>query len=371
MQRSVYIDELRILAVFLVIISHTIYALADRGVSGGIIYYLSHTIGPFGVSIFIIISGYLAAAGLRKDSAWTFYRKKVASLLPPIWVAFVFVGFALFFFEVATSLSTPSRFQTLITSHGDPFSILSPLIYTTLGIDGYIEASKLTVQTYFTVGEWFTGFIIVLFVFTPAINALVRKSASLTLAALFAISFLSFCYPQNGGIWNWIFISDSNNVNPTTRLFEFGFGMYLYQTKGKYSNIKIFTSLIFISYMALIYLLNNENLMASGFTSYLFTCCFIVIFTERLSSRISVSIKNIVIELSKLSFMAMIVHHQIVFFFVRNIPVDQMNTVGYIALFIVEAFLSFYIAYLLRPISRGVSNLILSTIRVERQVPAA
>jgi len=365
MQRYVFIDELRILAVCLVIISHTVYALADRGVAGGILYYLTYTIGPFGVSIFIIISGYLAGLGLRKDSALTFYRKKVANLLPPIWVAFLFVGFGLFTLEVLTSLSAPTKYQSLITSHGNAITILHPVIYTMLGIDGYIEASKLDIPTYFTVGEWFTGFIIILFMITPALNYSFKNRPHQTILGLFCISAISYFFQQDGGIWDFIFICDFNNFNPTTRILEFGFGMYLYVTKDENNTLKLVASLSIIAVMAAVYVISGNNLMNMGFTAFIFACCFVVIFTERLSSKISTSMKSIVMELAKISFMAMIVHHQIVLLLVRNLPVDQMNTAGFVSLFIFEIFVSFYLAHLLMPVSRGISKVIYSAIGAE------
>ncbi len=367
MQRSVFIDELRILAVCLVIVSHTIYALADRGVSGGILYYLTYTIGPFGVSLFIIISGYLAALGLNKDNAFTFYRKKFANLLPPIWVAFVFLGFGLFFLQVVANLSALTKFQFLITAQGEAFDIVSPLLYTALGIDGYIEASKLQINTYYTVGEWFTGFIILIFLITPLINLCLRARPSATLFILFIISAISFYFPQNGGFWNWIFVCEYNGFNPTTRIFEFGFGMYLYRTKNDFLAIKQWISLFIISCMLLAYIFLDRNLMNLGFSSYIFSCCFVVLFTERVSNNISGALKSIIIELAKLSFMAMIVHHQIVLFFVRNMPVDKMNTIGYLSLFAVEIFISFYVACILLPISKGISRILLSALGIDSQ----
>ncbi|QWK79611.1 acyltransferase family protein [Ochrobactrum sp. BTU1] len=361
MERHFFIDHLRVASIIMVMISHTVYSLESGGVSGGILYYLHTTIGQYGVSIFIIISGFLAANALSKFSTSQFYINRITGLLPPIWVAFVFSGCIALVFKHIFGLTTYSNFFKLITDEPINFG---HLLATIVGFDGYLWVSKLEMRGYLTVGEWFTGFIIIFLAIAPLCSATIKKFGLVAVIGGLCLSFISYHSDQINGIFSWISPSTNKAMNPATRIFEFMFGIYLYNgySTERFRRYIVLTSCIYVATLIVFYIINGLNVMTLGFTAYLFAAATVVIYYE--ISRIwhSETINKAISRLAPFSFVAILIHRRFMDTAVGTMPIKEFNEIGYFALFVVVIFSSFKSAQWVVPISRFISSLLKSTI---------
>ncbi|MFK3668513.1 acyltransferase family protein [Ochrobactrum teleogrylli] len=360
-ERHFFIDHLRVASIIMVMISHTVYSLESSGVSGSILYYLHTTIGQYGVSIFIIISGFLAANALSYFSTSHFYINRITGLLPPIWVAFVFSGCIALIFKHIFGLTTYSNFFKLITDEPINFG---HLLATIVGFDGYLWVSKIQMRGYLTVGEWFTGFIIIFLAIAPLCSATIKKFGLVALVGALCVSFISYHSDQMTGFFSWISPSPNKAMNPATRLFEFMFGIYLYigYSTERVRRYIVLTSCIYVTTLILFYIIYGLNMMTLGFTSYLFAVATVVIYYEISRNWYSETINKAISRLANLSFVAILIHRRFMDTAVGTMPIKEFNEIGYFALFGIIIFCSFKSAQWIVPISKFISSLLKSSI---------
>ena len=105
-------------------------------------------IGNWGVSLFFIISGAaLMYVYEEKCDLKTFYKKRFFSIYPMFWIAYFFAFCYLFYVNKA------------IPGGGAP---KKNFILSIIGFDGLMAEN---VQTFYILGEWFLGAIILMYVF--------------------------------------------------------------------------------------------------------------------------------------------------------------------------------------------------------------
>lgn len=356
-KRHFFIDHLRVASIIMVMISHTVYSLESNGVTGGILYYLHTTIGQYGVSIFIIISGFLAANALSNFSTSQFYINRITGLLPPIWVAFVFSGCIALIFKHILGLTTYSNFFKLITDEPVNFGHLFATIF---GFDGYLWVSKVEMRGYLTVGEWFTGFIIIFLAIAPLCGATIKKFGLIALIGALCVSFISYHSDQKSGVFSWISPSTNKAMNPAPRLFEFMFGLYLYigYSTERLRRYIVFSSYIYVATLIFYYIFNGLNMMTLGFTAYIFATATVVIYYEISRKWHSETINKAISRLANLSFVAILIHRRFMDTAVGTMPIKDFNEIGYFALFGIVIFCSFKSAQSIVPISKLISSLL-------------
>ncbi len=203
--RLFYLDLVRALATFLVVLSHFNNPFLSDGR-----YLLTNQpfgiyVGDLGVSLFLIISGAaLAYTYERPVDLRRFYWKRFKGIYPAFWIAWL-LG-TLYFFVALNGVppnAAPAR----------------SLIWTLLGVDGL--ASVLGFTTAYLLGEWFLGFIILFYVVFPLLLWCVDrfpKTSAMSLLLIFAVTFV---------VMKTYFPSIPGSVILTMRLPELAFGIYL------------------------------------------------------------------------------------------------------------------------------------------------
>lgn len=171
-KRVVSYDIIRILAFVLVVISHVAAAAEHK---------FGHKMCPFlytgniGVSLFIILSGCSLSISSVKTGIINFYKKRFLSIYPSYWTAYFLVF--LFLFAFMGKLSIGNK----------PWHLL----YTLVAQDGYLGSRYLT---YYLVGEWFTGFIVLVYLVAPVIIAGMKRVPIVTLVITLVLSYFSIRY---------------------------------------------------------------------------------------------------------------------------------------------------------------------------------
>lgn len=156
-------------------------------------------LGNWGVSLFFIISGaalmytYGESCELR-----TFYKKRFLSLYPMFWIAYSAVFLWDFYQNKRVPFDAPNR----------------NIIFSILGFDGYLSQN---IPTFYILGEWFLGAIILLYLIFPALRQGVIRFPVLT-AVCAGIVYL-LC------IWTYRLPFEQSAFLPV-RIPEFLLGMY-------------------------------------------------------------------------------------------------------------------------------------------------
>lgn len=168
-QRDDALDFVRLVAAVMIVVFHFNSMFAPKGdVSAGPLRYANGSFGNFGVALFFLLSGY--ALMLRYGQACplkTFYKKRFLSIYPLYWLCF----FSLFLYSDILHGNLPA---------GVPgWSI----IWSVLALDGYLAG---VVPTFYLLGEWFVGCIVLLYLVFPLLRAAllraVRPAVCVTLA---------------------------------------------------------------------------------------------------------------------------------------------------------------------------------------------
>lgn len=164
------IDTIRVLSGILVILSHYSYFFTSGSLSWASNYVAGLT-GRFGVSLFFLISGFLAANSLKKDSLAKYLIKKYIRIEVPYLSTYLTLSCILIlfsFFDSAYFSHTP--LSNIITNRGDYISFL-PVLFA---LDGIFNSNgfshMLGISSAFFVGEWFIGTIVFMYVISPIIK---------------------------------------------------------------------------------------------------------------------------------------------------------------------------------------------------------
>lgn len=203
--RLFYLDWIRAIAAILIVVTHfnNPYLEPTR-------FFVNRPfgiyIGGLGVSLFLIISGaaLMYNYGDRESlDLRTFYTKRAKTLYPMFWVAFVVANILLF-----------------IRNNGYIFVPRHKItaIFSLFGMDGY--AAAFGVGTFYVLGEWFLGFIILFYIVFPLLRVGVNKMPIATVCivlALYAATVVFFMFYQIPRV--------PSDILLTTRLPELVFGM--------------------------------------------------------------------------------------------------------------------------------------------------
>ncbi len=204
-ERLFYLDFVRAIAAISIVITHynAIFLYMNPPMENCYIidaYVFNVYIGSFGVSLFLIISGaalmYVYGQALKLKQ---FYKKRFISLYPMFWLAF----FASFFYVY---IYCGSWKYTQVPKQN--------LLLSLIGMDGYLAD---LIPTFYLVGEWFLGFIVLFYIIFPIIRFLMNKCpVILAVVSLVIYCLLMWKYPMS--------IMSSKNI--LVRLPELLFGMY-------------------------------------------------------------------------------------------------------------------------------------------------
>lgn len=202
-ERIFYLDFIRALAVILILLTHynaLFLYMNPQPLDKVVITYriCNLYIGDFGVSLFFIISGAaLMHVYESKLELIKFYKKRFIAIYPMFWLAYI-IGFVI------------QKFIYHVDYSGIPGK---NFILTILGFDGYYAG---VMPTFYIVGEWFLGAIILIYVVFPLLRWAVNKHPFSCGAILMLFYLLALvCYQTN--------LSKAELI--AMRLPEFYFGM--------------------------------------------------------------------------------------------------------------------------------------------------
>lgn len=168
------IDFVRVCALILIFIYH--FNIYGEEIKVPIIS--SGSLGAVGVGLYLLISGAVLAYNYDDDlNIISFYKKRVLTLMLPFWIAYIMVWIYNFFFDGIRKDLPLWRY-----------------IYTLLGMDGWFSYK---IPTFYLLGEWFLGFIIVCYLLFPLYLKCIKRVPYL----FFSICGVAFVYASNNYHW--------------------------------------------------------------------------------------------------------------------------------------------------------------------------
>ncbi|MEG1945689.1 MAG: acyltransferase [Lachnospiraceae bacterium] len=281
-ERIFYLDFIRAIAVILILLTHynaIFLYLNPQQLDKVVVTYkvCNLYIGDFGVALFFIISGAaLMYVYESKLELVKFYKKRFISLYPMFWIAWICAFTVRFLLGERMNASIPKV----------------NFLYTILGFDSYVAGIK---PTFYIVGEWFLGCIILIYLVFPLLRWGINKRPVWTCGLLILLYLVGvFYYPTSLVKAELLFV----------RLPEFAFGMLFI----KYFK-KVKWSVAVISFVILI----GNTLFAPPWntniqTTYVGICAFLVLVFISNYAKCTV-LEKFVQFISKYSYAIFLIHH--------------------------------------------------------------
>lgn len=322
--RIVAFDVLRFVAFVFVVVQHAFAYLVPKF---GLQSWMCGTrLGRLGVSFFIVLSGAsLALGALNRKGYFAFVRRRLASILPFYWVAYCAVAVALFLLYGRCPMQdNPAR-----------------IAYTLFGLDGYLGTQ---VRTYYLIGEWFTGFILLMYLLAPGVYRLVRWSRGAVLLALAFICGVSLAFtPEISAhcvLWN-----KSPHYNVLSRLMEFAAGMAFTLYALRRPRFHAALAVLAACYLGGRGLLGYDLLEFSvgGFASQM-SIFLLALALLRLVPWAQTQ-QTVIGFLSKYSFMAFLFHHQVLWLMKEKMTL-QCTPMFTVYMVLAACVVSYLLAYL-------------------------
>ena len=284
-KRLFVLDFIRSLSIIFIIFFH-FNEWIGRRISADLVLFSSYTLlGTVGVSLFIILSGAsLSLSNLSRFSTSRFYWKRFLAIFPLFYVSYLFA-----------LLMNNIFLERVVFPARSPVSFLLTLV----GLDGFL---LFKIKTYYLIGEWFLGFIIILYIAYPVIRFVFVKNMLMALCIAAVISFTAYHYYA---------IPMSIFRFPPIRLFEFVLGMYLMTVFSMPSRKNLIIFIILSSCFIAVCLYSEfgkllyVRFILLGSATYIFLYCSASFFDAGWS-RPSINF------LSKYSYGAFLVHHQFI-----------------------------------------------------------
>lgn len=279
--RLFYLDWVRGLSVLLIVVTH----FNNTSLLSNQIFMNSPFgiyIGDLGVSQFFIISGAALMYNYADENHLNlrmFYWKRFKSIYPMFWIAFIITNI-------------------YITLRVGMISARAPkwtLILSILGMDGYLANAGF--HTFYTLGEWFLGFIVIFYAIFPILRYGVKKHPWIT-AIIGLTLYLStlLLKIQIHGLPQELLLS--------TRLPELLFGMYFVYLIKRTPHWLGGISLILLALQQIFKpLTGNVAVTMVGIFSFL----FLVWISQWVDIR---PVCRVIGSLSKYSYAIFLVHHQ-------------------------------------------------------------
>ncbi|MCM1263319.1 MAG: acyltransferase [Butyrivibrio sp.] len=330
-ERVLYLDLIRIICFLMVTAFHfsdtaKAYAInADVELYQGIVRIVW---GPIAVSCFFMVSGasLIYRYGQEEFSLKEFYKKRFFGLYPLFWLAYLFAF--LDFFYRAKSMPTAPKINFLLS---------------VIAMDGYFSD---WIPTFYLIGEWFLGVIVVLYLLFPLYRVVMRK-CKYVLPAVFFIASVVLLYYNPFPI--------VIEKNPIMCSMYFTLGMMLEMLRenknqhaariGRRIGAAIGTVLIIAIYIV------ERNFYQ--FHSYPYHVIFVVsvslymIVMEVAEWIKSERIKGLIITIGKHSYAYFLLHHVFLYKYMLNFAGATMDSSNTLLLFLSSVFYIYILAVIL------------------------
>lgn len=274
-KRVAAFDFIRVCALFLIIVYH----LDIASIPG------MNAIGPVGVGLYLMLSGavLMYIYGDNSETCWgvwrgvDFYKRRYLTLMLPFYIAYIIVWLWNRIINVPLTQGVSSW----------------KIVFTMIGMDGFLSYK---IPTFYLIGEWFLGCIILYYLAFPTLELLIRQ------CPLFLILVTSFLFDRMIQNYTW---EMPILWNPIVLAPNFVFGMYF----TKYLKDKVKINVACLAILGYIwYYLKPPGLATMYILTVSTIFLFLVLFYvgTQINNLCTASIVN---KLSKYSYGIILFHH--------------------------------------------------------------
>lgn len=324
-QRIFYLDFIRVLAAILIVITHfnNPYIAEDP-------IFLNQPfniyIGGLGVSLFLIISGSALMYTYGDDEKFSlkeYYYKRFIGIYPMFWIAFIIANAFLFLRNGGHIFSSAPKWS---------------IIFSVFAIDGLIANTSF--PTFYTLGEWFLGFIVLFYLIFPILRYGVKKHPVVT-AIIISVIYLYMIIKQPR------ILNLPNDILLPTRLPELVFGMYFVRYIKQVPIPLLFFSGIFLTVQSYYPIVTGSLAV-----TIVGICMFLVLvwlagFCDHQPVRVPVK------SVARYSYAIFLVHHVVISQIFTIVNPMQLSYISKYILFAVDCIIIFSLAVILFRLEKG------------------
>ncbi|OPJ59528.1 acyltransferase family protein [Clostridium chromiireducens] len=319
-KRVFYLDFIRAISVMLIITYHFNVQIGLHNINTKYVMiqnFANENIGSIGITLFIMISGMALMLNYKDNlDMELFIKKRITTLYPIYWI-----GYILTFIILA------------IIIRGIPVSAEGwSFVFTIVGMDGFLYY---IVPNFYLIGEWFFGFIIILYLIFPIARILLLKYPKRTLGIVIIVYiFLTSHYGR-------LFQIDVVR-NPLIRLLDFMFGMSLAVYMKEIKSYQFLVGIIGLIILLGVPLNISHIYIAFLAGALVFICLIYISKYIRLES-----VRKLISFISKYSFAAILTHHNIIAQILNRFNNTQISIQCTYLLYIVVLMITFLAAFCL------------------------
>jgi len=282
-------DVIRVLAFMLVVLGHMFFCLSVPSLK----WVKSFSLGKMGVVLFVVLSGTclsIKSLPCARDW-WSFFKKRLATILPAYWVAYFCSVLLLFWWgnRMVFGLEPGKVLQTIS------------------GMDGYL---RFHFKNYHLVGDWYVGFVILLYAMAPFLFRITKRWPVWTLLLSFGVEILAMQFTpwlsEHLIIWNkW------PGMNLVGHFFEFVVGIVWIVCLRPSVKMYLMTTAVAILYLAGYFTLGKPVFCHLTWDGVLANVSLFVVLTVLFDLALvsGGAIGRIFGRLSQLTFLAFLYHH--------------------------------------------------------------
>ena len=321
-ERLSYIDLIRVFSCFCVLMVHFNATVCGYNTFGNFFYsnslipnfYLGSYLGDIGVSLFFMISGSSLMLSNENTPLKVFYSKRFYNIYPAFWIAFCVATLMSFIINKGMTLVNPAW-----------------LIFSLIGCDGYFGRMGWINGSYYQVGEWFLGCIILLYIVWPLLREGLKRTPIITWVIVL-------------GVYGAL-IGRVSTILFIMRLPEVLFGMTVIKYRlYKHPYVMLGVSAVIF---AAAYYLSARGIIDTFSWTILF-CVFLYSLLMNVSSFIrSQKIRNLLIKIGGLTYPVFLVHHWIINHLIYGFDLSNFPRAYTVTMFLVYFLLTFAAASLL------------------------
>jgi len=277
-----FLDFIRALSMLMIVTYHFYAHFPENNIVGFDTIFSSGKWGLIGVALFFMISGASLMYNYQdKLEIKKYIKKRFLGIYPMFWIAYTLI-FVYVFYQAKSNVWGVAPFK---------------LILTLFGMDGYLSSYT---STFYLIGEWFLGCIILIYAVFPLLRKCVKKFPKITLSIATALNLVVL-----------IFVTKAKmpiNQNFIVSLYSFLLGMYVIKIKEIKSWHALLALLVsIIGYNIVVPNMNMQVLVAniSAYALY-FTLAYIG------TKLTNLTVKKIFTTISKYSYAIFLMHHYII-----------------------------------------------------------
>lgn len=263
-----------------------------------------------------------------------FYWKRFVSIFPMFYLAYAFAEIYLILSTGVVSTNVPKKMMLL----------------TLIGVDGYVSMTG--VQTFYLLGEWFLGFIIIFYIIFPILRYGVKHHPCIC-ACIFTLAYIFTI------VYNHPILGMPQSKLLTTRLPELLFGMYFVQYCREVPHYIVPLILVFLGMQQMFKPIQDDLAVTCvGVSCFL----FLVVVSRWFDKR---PIRGIVGSLSKYSYAIFLVHHRVITRVFEVVKPSMLGKFDIFILFLTDVAIILVLCFFLKWVTDKVMLYLRSIFEVE------